>query len=58
MKTIETKLSELDEKREELVRYQRLDKKRRSVEFTLYNGELQDVLQELNQVASIPFNTE
>jgi len=41
---------ELDEEREELAKYQRLDKKRRSVEFTLHSNELCEILKEIDQV--------
>eukprot|EP00210_Caulerpa_lentillifera_P003089 g2951.t1 len=50
IKNIESKLSELDEEREELVRFQRLDKKRRSIEFTLYNSEVHEIDKELQEL--------
>jgi structural maintenance of chromosome 3 (chondroitin sulfate proteoglycan 6) len=40
---IESRLSELQEEKEELTEYQRLDRKRRALEYTLYDKELRKV---------------
>eukprot|EP01135_Chromosphaera_perkinsii_P000613 Nk52_evm16s136 gene=Nk52_evmTU16s136 len=47
---IETRLSELEEEKEELKEYQRLDRDRRSLEYTIYDKELRDTRAQLEKV--------
>lgn len=44
---LDERLRELDEEKEELKKYQQLDKQRRSLEYTVYEKELQDAKQKL-----------
>ena len=44
-------MKELDEEKEELKRYQQLDKQRKSLEYTIYDKELQDARQKLVEVS-------
>ncbi|KAL5994618.1 hypothetical protein ACLOJK_024671 [Asimina triloba] len=44
------RLRELDEEKEELRKYQQLDKQRRSLEYTIYDKELHDAKQKLTDV--------
>lgn len=54
---IEERLKELDEEKEELKKYQQLDKQRRSLEYTIFEKELLDARQKLEEVehALLPF---
>mmetsp|Transcript_23887 Transcript_23887/g.34260 ORF Transcript_23887/g.34260 Transcript_23887/m.34260 type:complete len:1231 (-) Transcript_23887:592-4284(-) len=47
---IESRLSELQEEKEELTEYQRLDRKRRALEYTLYDKELRKAREQLDQI--------
>lgn len=47
---IEERLKELDEEKEELRQYQELDKEYRSLEYTIFDKELTDSKQKLEQV--------
>lgn len=47
---IEERLKELDEEKEELKKYQQLDKQRRSLEYTIFEKELLDARQKLEEV--------
>ncbi|CAA7403122.1 unnamed protein product [Spirodela intermedia] len=47
---LEERLRELDEEKEELKKYQQLDKQRRSLEYTIYDKELHDARQRLGEV--------
>ncbi|KAK3277828.1 Structural maintenance of chromosomes protein 3 [Cymbomonas tetramitiformis] len=47
---IDSRLGELNEERDELVKYQELDKKRRSVEYTIYEKELSEARAKLEEV--------
>ncbi|GBG85239.1 hypothetical protein CBR_g39805 [Chara braunii] len=47
---IEERLKELEEEKEELKKYQQLDKQRRSLEYTLHDKELADTRQKLEEV--------
>ncbi|XP_058098866.1 structural maintenance of chromosomes protein 3 [Magnolia sinica] len=47
---LEERLRELDEEKEELKKYQQLDKQRRSLEYTIYDKELHDARQKLGEV--------
>ena len=47
---IEGRLKELDEEKEELQNYQQADKKRRSVQYTLYDKELNDARAKLSDM--------
>lgn len=47
---LEERLRELDEEKEELKKYQQLDKQRRSLEYTIYDKELHDARQKLAEV--------
>ncbi|XP_064952530.1 structural maintenance of chromosomes protein 3-like isoform X3 [Musa acuminata AAA Group] len=46
---LEERLRELDEEKEELRKYQQLDKQRRSLEYTIYDKELNGVRQKLDE---------
>lgn len=46
---IEERLQELDEEKEELKKYQQLDKQRRSLEYTIFEKELLDARQKLDE---------
>lgn len=54
--SIEAKLEELDEEKEELKQYQKLDRNRRSIEYTIFERELQDVSRTLEAVISVLFD--
>ncbi|KAF3439505.1 hypothetical protein FNV43_RR17783 [Rhamnella rubrinervis] len=47
---LDERLKELDEEKEELRKYQQLDKQRKSLEFTIYDKELVDARQKLAEV--------
>ncbi|XP_078432329.1 structural maintenance of chromosomes (SMC) family protein isoform X2 [Wolffia australiana] len=47
---LEERLRELDEEKEELKKYQQLDKQRRSLEYTIYDKELQDARLKLGEI--------
>ncbi|WVZ19887.1 hypothetical protein V8G54_007209 [Vigna mungo] len=47
------KLKELDEEKEELRKYQQLDKQRKSLEYAIFSKEVQDAQQKLTQCASL-----
>ncbi|XP_064952529.1 structural maintenance of chromosomes protein 3-like isoform X2 [Musa acuminata AAA Group] len=47
---LEERLRELDEEKEELRKYQQLDKQRRSLEYTIYDKELNGVRQKLDEI--------
>ena len=47
---LEERLRELDEEKEELKKYQQLDKQRRSLEYTILDHELNDARNELASV--------
>lgn len=47
---LEERLRELDEEKEELKKYQLLDKKRRSLEYTIYDREVEDAKQKLVEI--------
>ncbi|XP_024176770.1 structural maintenance of chromosomes protein 3 [Rosa chinensis] len=47
---LDERLKELDEEKEELRKYQQLDKQRKSLEYTIYDKELQDARQRLTEV--------
>eukprot|EP00894_Picocystis_sp_ML_P003562 jgi/Pico_ML_1/54079/g4504.t1 len=49
---IEERLKELDEERDELAKYQQLDKQRRSLEYAIYDQELQDARKKLDETES------
>jgi chromosome segregation ATPase len=49
---LEDRLRELDEEKEELKKYQQLDKQRRSLEYTILDHELNDARNELASVRS------
>lgn len=49
---IEERLKELDEEKEELKKYQQLDKQRRSLQYTIFEKELLDTRQKLEEVRS------
>jgi structural maintenance of chromosome 3 (chondroitin sulfate proteoglycan 6) len=51
---LEERLRELDEEKEELKKYQQLDKQKRSLEYTILDHELNDARNELASV-SLPF---
>lgn len=47
---IEERLKELDEEKEELRKYQALDKKRRALEYTIYDKEAVEATHRLDEV--------
>ncbi|GLT60961.1 hypothetical protein SLA2020_336990 [Shorea laevis] len=47
---LDDRLKELDEEKEELRKYQQLDKQRKSLEYTIYDKELQDARQKLDEI--------
>uniref|UniRef100_A0A1J3FBQ3 Structural maintenance of chromosomes protein n=1 Tax=Noccaea caerulescens TaxID=107243 RepID=A0A1J3FBQ3_NOCCA len=47
---LDERLRELDEEKEELRKYQQLDKQRKSLEYTIYDKELHDTREKLEQV--------
>ncbi|OVA00519.1 RecF/RecN/SMC [Macleaya cordata] len=47
---LDERIRELDEEKEELKKYQQLDKQRRSLEYTIYDKELNDARQKLGEV--------
>lgn len=47
---LEERLRDLDEEKEDLKKYQQLDKQRRSLEYTIYDKELNDAKQKLLEV--------
>ncbi|XP_058189390.1 structural maintenance of chromosomes protein 3 [Rhododendron vialii] len=47
---LDERLKELDEEKEELRKYQQLDKQRKSLEFTIYDKEIRDAKQKLEEV--------
>ncbi|KAH9699282.1 Structural maintenance of chromosomes protein 3 [Citrus sinensis] len=50
VKYLDERLKELDEEKEELRKYQQLDKQRKSLEYTIYDKELHDARQKLLEV--------
>jgi hypothetical protein len=52
---LEERLRELDEEKEELKKYQQLDKQRRSLEYTILDHELNDARNELASVIFFSF---
>mmetsp|Transcript_30826 Transcript_30826/g.67303 ORF Transcript_30826/g.67303 Transcript_30826/m.67303 type:complete len:1195 (-) Transcript_30826:298-3882(-) len=50
IKYIDDRLAELNEEREELVKYQEVDRKRRSLEYTIFEKELSDTRAKLEEV--------
>lgn len=53
---IEERLKELDEEKEELKKYQQLDKQRRSLQYTIFEKELLDARQKLEEVCPCPLS--
>ncbi|KAK4786498.1 hypothetical protein SAY86_003187 [Trapa natans] len=47
---LDERLKELDEEKEELKKYQQLDKQRKSLEYTIYDKELHDARQKLAEI--------
>ncbi|XP_021278001.1 structural maintenance of chromosomes protein 3 [Herrania umbratica] len=47
---LDERLKELDEEKEELRKYQQLDKQRKSLEYTIYDKELQDARRKLEEL--------
>ncbi|CAA3031337.1 structural maintenance of chromosomes 3 [Olea europaea subsp. europaea] len=47
---LDERLRELDEEKEELRKYQQLDKQRKSLEYTIYDKELHDAKQRLSEI--------
>lgn len=53
---LDERLRELDEEKEELRKYQQLDKQRKSLEYTIFDKELNDAQQKLIEVHSAELN--
>ena len=51
---LEERLKELEGERAELVKFQQVDKQRRSLEYTIYDTEITDARQALEQARSRP----
>jgi structural maintenance of chromosome 3 (chondroitin sulfate proteoglycan 6) len=49
---LDERLRELDEEKEELRKYQQLDKQRKSLEYTIFDKELHDAQQKLIEVSA------
>lgn len=49
---LDERLKELDEEKEELRKYQQLDKQRKSLEYTIYDKELHDARNKLLEVST------
>ena len=47
---LEQRLAELDEEREELAKYRKVDKERRSLEYTIYDKDLHETRLNLDKV--------
>ncbi|PSR95439.1 Structural maintenance of chromosomes protein like [Actinidia chinensis var. chinensis] len=47
---LDERLKELDEEKEELRKYQQLDKQRKSLEYTIYDKEIHDAMQKLVEI--------
>jgi len=47
---LDERLKELDEEKEELRKYQQLDKQRKSLEYAIFSKEVQDAQQKLTEV--------
>ena len=52
LKTIEDRLSTLEEEKEELKAYQKWDKKRRALEYTIHDRELNETKKKLDELES------
>lgn len=52
---LDERLRELDEEKAELKKYQQLDKQRKSLEYTIYDKELNDARRELAEVIQLIF---
>ena len=50
---MEGKLKQLDAEKEELAKYQAVDKERRSLEYAIYNNQISDTRAKLDQVGSV-----
>jgi hypothetical protein len=55
LRTIEERLQTLEEEKEELKEYQKWDKMRRSLEYTIHDRELKETRKKLDDVCSHPF---
>jgi chromosome segregation ATPase len=53
LKTIKDRLEKLSEEREQLMEYQRLDKKRKAIEFCILDHDRVKIVKELNGVCEI-----
>ena len=49
---LEERLAELDEEREELAKYRKVDKERRSLEYTIYDKDLHETRLNLEKVST------
>lgn len=52
MQQLEERLKELEEERQELAKFQQVDKQRRSLEYTIYDKEVAETRAKLDQVRS------
>ena len=55
LKYIEERLHTLEEEKEELAQYQKWDKMRRALEYTIYNQELNETRAKLDEVKYIVY---
>lgn len=58
MKYIEERLHTLEEEKEELAQYQKWDKMRRALEYTIYNQELNETRAKLDEVSCFSITTQ
>ena len=54
MAALEERLSELEGERAELAKFQQVDKQRRSLEYTIYDTEITEARQKLEQARPVP----
>ncbi len=53
MSQLDEKLAELHSEREELEKFQKVDRQRRSLEFTIYDREVSEAAEKLAQVGAL-----
>lgn len=58
MKYIEERLHTLEEEKEELAQYQKWDKMRRALEYTIYNQELNETRAKLDEASNFCFTSQ
>lgn len=56
IESIEEKLKELEKEKQEYKEFQKIDKKKKSIEYTIYNKELEEAVNNLEHVKDFLFN--